>query len=106
MGESIYPELNAWFTERNDGVTLVPAKTDKGTPTASRKLKIQTKMVSIVKASLKEIDAKAYKIFVDKMNTAGEVTTEKRFFMGEYGFSNVKNVLLGKEKVLTKAEKL
>ena len=104
LGESIYPELNAWFTERNDGVALVPAKTDKGIPTASRKLKIQSKMVGIVKASLKEIDAKAYKIFVDKMNTAGEVTTEKRFFMGEYGFSNVKNVLLGKEKVLTKAE--
>ena len=98
LGEEIYPELKNWFTEKNDGEELIR----KGA--SSRKLKMQTKMVGIIKASLKEHDEKAYQLFTDKIQTAGEVTTQKRFYMSEYGFSNVKNVLLGKESVLTKAE--
>jgi len=38
------------------------------------------------------------------MEKASGVTTQKRFYMSEYGFSNVKNVLLGKESTLTKGE--
>ena len=98
LGEEIYPELKNWFTEKNDGEELIR----KGA--SSRKLKMQTKMVGIIKASLKEHDEKAYQLFTNKIQTAGEVTTQKRFYMSEYGFSNVKNVLLGKESVLTKAE--
>ena len=98
LGEEIYPELKAWFTEKNDGEELI----HKGA--SSRKLKMQTKMVGIIKASLKKHDEKAYSLFMNKIQTAGEVTTQKRFYMSEYGFSNTKNVLLGKEKVLTKAE--
>ena len=98
LGEEIYPELKAWFTEKNDGEELIR----KGV--SSRKLKMQTKMVGIIKASLKKHDDKAYQLFTNKIQTAGEVTTQKRFYMSEYGFSNTKNVLLGKEKVLTKAE--
>ena len=98
LGEEIYPELKAWFTEKNDGEELIR----KGV--SSRKLKMQTKMVGIIKASLKKHDEKAYSLFMNKIQTAGEVTTQKRFYMSEYGFSNTKNVLLGKEKVLTKAE--
>ena len=98
LGEEIYPELKAWFTEKNDGEELI----HKGA--SSRKLKMQTKMVGIIKASLKKHDDKAYQLFTNKIQTAGEVTTQKRFYMSEYGFSNTKNVLLGKEKVLTKAE--
>ncbi len=98
LGEEIYPELKNWFTEKNDGVELI----HKGA--SSRKLKLQAKMVGIIRASLKEHDEKAYKLFTDKIQTAGEVTTQKRFYTSEMGFSNVRNVLLGKEKVLTKAE--
>ena len=61
-------------------------------------------MVGVVKSSLKEYDTKAYELFCNAMNVAGEVTTQKRFYMSEYGYSNVKNVLLGKETVLTKAD--
>ena len=98
LGEEVYPELRDWFTKKNDGEELIR----KGA--SSRKLKMQTKMVGIIRASLKEHDERAYKLFADKIQTAGEVTTQKRFYMSEYGFSNVKNVLLGKENVLTKAE--
>ena len=98
LGEEIYPEMKAWFTEKNGGEELIR----KGA--SSRKLKMQTKMVGVVKSSLKKYDTKAYNLFCDVIGSASEVTTQKRFYMSEYGFSNVKNVLLGKESVLTKAE--
>jgi hypothetical protein len=98
LGEEIYPELKAWFTEKNDGEELIR----KGV--SSRKLKMQTKMVGIIKASLKKHDEKAYSLFTNKIQTAGEVTTQKRFYMSEYGFSNTKNVLLGKTDKLQEAD--
>ena len=98
LGEEIYPELKAWFTEKNDGEELIR----KGV--SSRKLKMQTKMVGIIKASLKKHDDKAYQLFTNKIQTAGEVTTQKRFYMSEYGFSNTKDVLLGKTDKLQEAD--
>ena len=104
LGEDIYFEMRDWFTEKNGGEDLGPARTAEGKVTASRKLKIQSKMVGIIKASLKEHDTKAYKMFTEQMNKASDVTTQKRFYMSEYGYANVKDVLLGKTDVLTKAE--
>ena len=104
LGEDIYFEMRDWFTEKNGGEDLIPARTEDGKVTASRKLKIQSKMVGIIKASLKQHDTKAYKMFTEQMNKASDVTTQKRFYMSEYGYSNVKDVLLGKTDVLTKAE--
>ena len=98
LGEEIYFEMRDWFTEKNGGEDLI----HKGA--SSRKLKLQTKMLGVTKASLKEHDTKAYELFTDAMEKASGVTTQKRFYMGEYGYSNAKEVLLGKEQVLTKAE--
>tara|TARA_B100000963_G_scaffold357587_1_gene380175 strand:- start:4731 stop:5843 length:1113 start_codon:yes stop_codon:yes gene_type:complete len=98
LGEEIYPELKNWFTEKNGGEELI----HKGA--SSRKLKMQTKMVGIIKASLKQHNTKAYNMFMDEMEKATGVTTQKRFYMSEYGYSNVKDVLLGKTDTLTKAE--
>ena len=98
LGEEIYPELKNWFTEKNGGEELI----HKGA--SSRKLKMQTKMVGIIKASLKKHDDKAYQLFTNKIQTAGEVTTQKRFYMSEYGFSNTKDVLLGKTDKLQEAD--
>jgi|TARA_B110000908_G_C10211559_1_gene430529 hypothetical protein len=104
LGEEIYPDLKDWFTERNGGEELIPVKTDKGIPTASRKLKIQTKFISIIKNSLKKHDTKAYDLFVTAMASATDVTTKKRFFMSTYGYSNAKDVLLGKTDTLIKGD--
>jgi len=98
LGEEIYPELKDWFTEKNGGEELI----HKGA--SSRKLKMQTKMVGIIKSSLKQHDTKAYELFSKEIAKAGEITTQKRFYMSEYGFSNVKKVLLDEEKDLTKGE--
>ena len=98
LGEDIYPELKDWFTEKNGGEELI----HKGA--SSRKLKWQTKMVGIVKQSLAKHDMKAYELFSKEIAKASDVTTQKRFYMSEYGFSNVKNILLGKESTLIKGE--
>ena len=98
LGEEIYPELKDWFTEKNDGEEIIR----KGV--SSRKLKMQTKMIGIIKGSLAEHDTKAYELFCKKIASAAEVTTQKRFYMSEYGFSNVKDVLLGKTDKLQKSE--
>ena len=98
LGEEIYPEMRDWFTEKNGGVDLIKADA------SSRKLKMQTKMVGIIKASLKQYDTKAYELFSKEIARAGDVTTQKRFYMSEYGYSNVRDVLLGKTDTLTKTE--
>ena len=98
LGEEIYPEMRDWFTEKNGGVDLIKADA------SSRKLKMQTKMVGIIKASLKQYDTKAYELFSKEIARAGDVTTQKRFYMAEYGYANVRDVLLGKTDTLTKAE--
>ena len=63
---------------------------------------MQTKMVGIIKSSLKNVDTKKYNEFCDAMKAATQVTTQKRFYMGEYGYSNTKDVLLGKTETLIK----
>ena len=98
LGEEIYFELRDWFEERNDGEPLI----HKGA--SSRKLKYQTKMVGILKQNLKDYNPEAYQIFCDKMEEASGVTTQKRFYMSEYGYANARDVLLGKTDILTKAE--
>jgi hypothetical protein len=98
LGEEIYPELKNFFTERNGGEELIK----KGV--SSRKLKMQTKFVSIIKNSLKEHDQGGYEIFCDAISKASEVTTQKRFFASNYGYTNTKEILLGQENDLTKGE--
>ena len=98
LGEEIYPEMKDWFTEKNGGEELI----HKGA--SSRKLKMQTKMVGIIKSSLKEHDNKAFELFSKEIAKASDVTTQKRFYMSTYGYENARNVLLGETNVLTKAE--
>ena len=62
MGEDIYFHLRDWFEEKNGGEPLI----HKGA--SSRKLKYQTKMIQILKASLKEHDTKGYELFCDVIN--------------------------------------
>lgn len=98
LGEGVYFDLRDWFTDKNGGEPLIREGV------SSRKLKMQTKMVGIIKASLKKYDDTTYTNFVNAMQKATGVTTQKRFYMSEYGFSNTKEVLLGKTNTLIKAE--
>jgi hypothetical protein len=97
LGEDIYFEMKDWFTQKNNGEELI----HKGA--SSRKLKIQTKMAGIIKSSLAEQNPEAHKKFMKAMSDATGVTTQKRFYISEYGFSNSREVLLGKTDTLVKA---
>ena len=69
---------------------------------SSRKLKITTKIISLVKSSLKETDIELHDKFVSAIKKAESVTTQKRFYMSDYGYENARDVLLGKTETLIK----
>jgi len=71
---------------------------------SSRKLKITTKIISLVKSSLRETDINLYEKFVSAIEKAEGVTTQKRFYMSDYGFENTRDVLLGKTDTLIKGQ--
>ena len=58
---------------------------------SSRKLKSQTKMISIIKASLR--DTPEYDKFVSACNSAKGLTEKKRQYMSDFGFDNVKEYI-------------
>ena len=90
INDDNFLKLNAWFKDRNNGEVLIPDYSKSGWPTSSRKLKIHTKMISIIKASLKEVDIKLYDTFCEKINDAKNLTQRKRQYMCTYGFDNIK----------------
>ena len=93
LPDFIYHDLNKWFTERNDGPLV-----HKGA--SSRKLKIQTKMISIIKNSLKQHHPDRFKEFTDFIRSRQDITTQKRFYMSDYGYENARDVILGKTETL------
>ena len=93
LPDSIYPDLNRWFKERNGG-PLVHKEA------SSRKLKTQTKMVAIIKNSMREHHPDKLIEFQDFIKSKESLTTQKRFYMSDYGFENSRDVLLGKTETL------
>lgn len=94
LSDDFYEEMNEWFKKRNDGQTLLPYGT------SSRKLKTQTMMVGSIKRSLKLHDPDKYAQFHQKVKDSTDVTTQKRFYMSNYGFENARDVVLGNSETL------
>ena len=97
INDTNFRKLNDWFTERN-GEPLVPSDA------SSRKLKTQTKMVSIIKKSLKEYSETEYNNFCGIFKNALDLTEKKRSFYSTYGYDNVPDYLNMKTDILTKKE--
>lgn len=98
INDENFRQLNDWFRERNDGEFLVPADA------SSRKLKTQTKMVSIIKSSLKQHDEDAYAKFCQTFLDAKGLTERKRSFFSTYGYKNVPQFLNLETDTLEKNE--
>ena len=96
LHDSIFQDLNKWFMIRNNDKCLV--KEDA----SSRKLKIQSKMISVIKKSL--VDADKLESFNTAIRSAKDLTEQKRFYMSTYGFQNAREVILGEQDTLVKAE--
>ena len=86
INDDNFHRLNDWFKKRNGEPLIDPQA-------SSRKLKTQTKMISIIKASLKGVDDDAYNKFVQTYLDAKGLTEQKRAYMSDYGFDNVKEYL-------------
>lgn len=98
INDDNFHKLNDWFVIKNNGEMLIPNNT------SSRKLKTQTKMISIIKASLKDTDKETYDKFVKSFNDAKNLTEKKRFYMSDFGYANVKEYLNLETDTLVKKE--
>ena len=86
INDDNYHRLKDWFESKNGGPLVDPEA-------SSRKLKTQTKMISRIKASLKGVDDDAYAKFVQTYLDAKGLTEQKRAYMSDYGFDNVKEYM-------------
>ena len=92
INDEKYHDLRKWFEDRNKGPLI-------DEDASSRKLKTQTKMISIIRNSLEGKDLETFKTaLVD----AKGLTEKKRTFISTYGYDNVADYLNLETDTLTK----
>ena len=92
INDEKYHDLRKWFEDRNKGPLV-------DEDASSRKLKTQTKMISIIRNSLEGKDLETFKTaLVD----AKGLTEKKRTFISTYGYDNVADYLNLETDTLTK----
>ena len=94
LHDDIFHKLHNRFTLLNNNTPLTDNKA------SSKKMKRQTKMISIIKNSLQ--DKEKLSEFNSVIGNAFELTQKKRFYTSEYGYQNVRQVLLGDEEKLVR----
>jgi len=99
FSDDFWNEIMEWFASKNNGQPLFGRE-----GIASYKMKMQNKMMSVIKNSLKTHNSPYFSIFCDAIKANKDVTTQKRFYISTYGFKNSKEVILGQEKTLIPSE--
>jgi hypothetical protein len=94
LHDDIFHELHNHFTYLNNNKPLTDNKV------SSKKMKRQTKMISIIKNYLE--DKEKLDIFNEVIDAAFTLTQKKRFYICEYGYSNVREVILGEQEELVR----
>jgi hypothetical protein len=92
LHDDIFHKLHDHFTYLNNNNPLTDNKA------SSKKMKRQTKMISIIRNSLQ--DKQKLEEFNSVINTAFNLTQKKRFYISDYGYSNVREVILGEQDKL------
>ena len=99
LHDDAFHKLHNRFKEWNNNTPLTDNKA------SSKKMKRQSKMISIIKNSMKEYDMKTeLKHFTDIIDMALNLTQKKRFYISDYGYSNVREVLLGEQDKLVRGQ--
>ena len=98
FADAMYHDMRRWFEARNGNEPLVHKDA------SSRKLKTQTKMISIISNSLKQYNTTAHQKFVKFRKDTENVTTKKRFYMSTYGYANSREYLLRETDTLVQGE--
>ena len=88
--DDVFRDFFWWFNERNGGERLIPA--DK----SSKKLKIQVKMISIIRNSLKDEDK--LKQFNECIDHAMSLTEKKRYYLGDFRHTSEEAMHGGRRK--------
>jgi len=92
LHDDIFHKLHDHFTYLNNNTPLTDNKA------SSKKMKRQTKMISIIRNSLQ--DNEKLEEFNRVINAAFTITQKKRFYISDYGYSNVREVILGEQDKL------
>jgi hypothetical protein len=92
LHDDAFHKLHDRFTYLNNNTPLTDNKA------SSKKMKRQTKMISIIRNSLEDKDKLAE--FNGVINTAFALTQKKRFYISDYGYENVREVILGEQDKL------
>jgi hypothetical protein len=98
FADDMFHEMKKWFEDRNAGEPLVHKAA------SSRKLKTQTKMISIISNSLKQHNTTAHQKFVQFRKDTENVTTQKRFYMSTFGYENSREYILRQTDELKKSQ--
>ena len=85
----------------NDGKQLVPDTQEIPT---SRKMRTQGKMLSILKENLKTYDLDKFNHLSKVVKEKMAITTQKRYYTSDFGYTNSVDYILGNTKTLTKGE--
>ena len=92
LHDEVFHKLHDRFTLLNNNTPLTDNKA------SSKKMKRQTKMISIIRNSLQ--DKQKLDEFNSVIGAAFALTQKKRFYISDYGYSNVREVILGEHKEL------
>ena len=92
LHEEVFHRLHDRFTLLNNNTPLTDSRA------SSKKMKRQTKMISIIKNSLQDQDK--LKEFNGVINMAFGLTQKKRFYISDYGYSNIREVIRGDQDKL------
>ena len=92
LHEDAFHKLHDRFTILNNNQPLTDNKA------SSKKMKRQTKMISLIRNSLEDKDK--LKQFNSIINMAFGLTQKKRFYISDYGYANVREVLTEQHSTL------
>ena len=99
LHDDAFHKLHNRFKEWNDNTPLTDNKA------SSKKMKRQSKMISIIKNSMKEYDMNTeLKQFTDTIDMALNLTQKKRFYISDYGYGNVREVINGEQNKLVRGQ--
>ena len=96
LHDQVFHELHDRFTLLNNNTPLTDNKA------SSKKMKRQTKMIASIKKSLK--DKKKLNEFNAVITMAFGLTQKKRFYISDYGYKNVREVIRGDEDKLIRGQ--
>ena len=96
LHEDAFHKLHNRFTILNNNQPLTENRA------SSKKMKRQTKMISLIRNSLEDKDK--LKQFNSVIDMAFGLTQKKRFYISDYGYSNVREVILGEQDKLIRGQ--